>query len=128
LPAPDEYQQSTALSAEGARQATFKLLDLGPAITAIFADNLLLVTGILHAFRERGIRCPQNVEVMSSDDAEWLDVFEPKVSTVVQPSYELGVAAAELLLKRFRKPNRKFQKVLLQPTLKIRTAARPPAP
>jgi LacI family transcriptional regulator len=123
LPAPEEYQQSTALSAEGARESALKLLDLRPAITAIFADNLLLVTGILHAFRERGIRCPQDVEVMSSDDAEWLDVFEPKISTVVQPSYELGVAAAELLLKRLRKPGRRFQKVLLQPNLKIRTAA-----
>jgi LacI family transcriptional regulator len=70
--------------------------------------------------RERNISCPKEMEVMSSDDAEWLDVFEPSISTVVQPSYDLGRAAAELLLRRFRHPTSKFRKVLLQPSLKIR--------
>jgi len=120
LPAPAEYQRSSGLSAEGAREATRELLGLTPRVTAIFADNLLLVTGILQVLRERDIACPRHVEVMSSDDAEWLDVFEPAISTVVQPSYELGCTAAELLLKRLRNPKRKYQKILLQPVLKIR--------
>lgn len=122
LPAPGEYQRSTTLSAEGARGATRGLLELSPRITAIFADNLLLVTGILQVLRESGLSCPKDVELMSSDDAEWLDVFHPPISTIVQPSYELGCAAAELLLKRFRHPTRKFQRVMLQPTLKTRSA------
>jgi LacI family transcriptional regulator len=120
LPAPEEYHRSTELSSEGAREATRELLSLSPRITAIFADNLLLVTGALHVLRECNIACPKELEVMSSDDAEWLDVFEPKISTVVQPSYELGVVAAELLLKRIRHPKRKLEKILLQPSLRIR--------
>jgi LacI family transcriptional regulator len=121
LPAPDDVLRSTGLTLEGARSATRELLALEPRITAIFADNLLLVTGILQVFRECGIHCPDDLEVMSSDDAEWLDVFNPPISTVVQPSYELGRSAAELLLKRIRHPNRKFQEILLQPSLRIRT-------
>jgi LacI family transcriptional regulator len=120
LPAPDEHHWSTSLSEEGAREATRRMLELSPGVTAIFADNLLLVTGILHVLREKKIACPGQIEVMSSDDAAWLDVFEPSISTVVQPSYELGRTAAELLLKRFRHPRAKFRKVLLQPSLKIR--------
>ena len=95
-------------------------IELSPRVTAIFADNLLLVTGILHVLREKKISCPDQIEVMSSDDAAWLDVFQPSISTVVQPSYDLGRTAAELLLKRFRHPNAKFRKLLLQPSLKIR--------
>jgi LacI family transcriptional regulator len=120
LPAPEEYHLSTTLSEEGARAAARKILKLSPRVTAIFADNLLLVTGILHVLREKKISCPDQIEVMSSDDAAWLNVFEPSISTVVQPSYDLGRTAAELLLKRFRHPHAKFRKVLLQPTLKIR--------
>jgi LacI family transcriptional regulator len=120
LPAPAEYHRSTSLSAEGAREATRQLLTCTPRVTAIFADNLLLVTGILQALRELKLACPAQVEVMSSDDADWLDVFEPAISAVVQPGYELGVAAADLLLKRLRNPKRKFQKILLQPSLKVR--------
>jgi LacI family transcriptional regulator len=124
LAAPEEYHRSVNLSAESAQEATGELLKLSPRITAIFADNLLLVTGILKALREKNISCPDEIDVMSSDDAEWLDVFEPSISTVVQPSYELGRTAAELLLKRFRYPNRKFQQILLQPSLKIRPRKR----
>jgi len=120
LPAPEEYHGSTSLSAHGAREVTRTLLKLKPRVTAIFADNLLLVTGILQALRELNLACPAEVEVMSSDDADWLDVFEPSISAVVQPGYQLGVTAAELLLKRLRNPKRKFQKILLQPSLKVR--------
>jgi LacI family transcriptional regulator len=123
LPAPEEYQRSTSLSAAGARDATRELLALSPRVTAIFADNLLLVTGILQVLRELKIACPAELEVMSSDDADWLDVFEPPISAVIQPGYELGVTAANLLLKRLRNPKRKFQKVMLQPALKIRSRA-----
>lgn len=120
LPAPDEYHRSSAFSEEGARAEARDLLKLSPHVTAIFADNLLLVTGILHVLRENGLSCPDQIEIMSSDDAAWLDVFQPSISTVVQPSYELGHAAAKLLLRRFRHPQAKFRKVLLQPSLKIR--------
>jgi LacI family transcriptional regulator len=121
LPAPDEYHWSTSFSEEGAREATLQIIRLTPRVTAIFADNLLLVTGILHVLREKGISCPAEIEVMSSDDAAWLDVFQPPISTVVQPSHQLGRTAAELLLKRLRHPNAKLRKILLEPSLKIRT-------
>jgi LacI family transcriptional regulator len=121
LPAPDEYHFSSTFSEEGARTSACEILKLSPRVTAIFADNLLLVTGILHVLREKKISCPSQIEVMSSDDAAWLDVFQPSISTVVQPSCDLGRTAAEMLLKRFRSPNAKFRKVLLPPTLKIRS-------
>ena len=66
------------------------------------AANLLMMTGVLRALKERKLRCPQDVEVMSSDDSEWLDVFEPRISTVAQPSYLMGAKSAELLLKRIK--------------------------
>jgi LacI family transcriptional regulator len=120
LPAPEQHHRSTSLSADGAREVTRSLLKLSPRITAIFADNLLHLTGILQALRELNLACPSEVEVLSSDDAEWLDVFEPSISAIIQPGYKLGVAAADLLLKRLRNPKRKLQKILLQPALKIR--------
>ena len=90
------------LSAESGKRATLKLLDLDQPPTAIFADDLVLMTGALHALHERRISCPADLEVMSSDDAEWLDVFSPPISTVVQPAYELGEIAATLLMKRIK--------------------------
>ena len=70
--------------------------------------------------QERGRRVPEDMMLVSSDDAEWLDVFQPSITTIVQPSYELGSEAAELLLKRIRHPNRPYHKILLKPELRVR--------
>ena len=62
----------------------------------------------------------EKIEVLSSDDADWLDVFHIPISTIVQPSHEVGVRAANLLLKRLDAPNRRHETILLKPQLKIR--------
>ena len=93
---------------------------MDPRPTGIFASNFPMMTGALRAVKERGLRCPEDVQVVSSDDSEWLDVFSPPITTVVQPSYAMGENAADLLLKRIEKPNRKFETIVLPPELHIR--------
>jgi LacI family transcriptional regulator len=107
--------------AESAHAITKRLLELQPRPTAVFASNFLMMTGALRALKERGLRCPEDVQVVSSDDSEWLDVFSPPITTVVQPSYAMGEHAADLLLKRMEQPSRKFETVVLPPELHIRT-------
>lgn len=121
LPVDEAYHVSGELSSETGRQAANMLLDLPQPPSAIFADDLVLTTGIIRVLIERGLKCPDDVEVMSSDDAEWLDAFRPPVSTVVQPSCEIGRLGAELLLRRIRYPRRAFERILLRPELRIRT-------
>jgi DNA-binding LacI/PurR family transcriptional regulator len=118
--ADESYIMSGDMSSEAGKQAALRLLDLPEPPTAVFADNLVVATGILRALKERQRRVPEDITVLSSDDAEWLDVFTPHITTVVQPSYELGFQAAELLLKRIKHPKRPYQKVLLKPQLRIR--------
>jgi LacI family transcriptional regulator len=89
--------------------------------TAIFAASFPLLTGVLQALRDRGLRAQVDVEVMSSDDSHLLDVFEPRISVVVQPSYEMGAEAARLLLDRMEQPRRPVRHVVLKPELKLRS-------
>ena len=79
-----------------------------------------MTAGVLKALQDLRLQCPRDVEVVSSDDAEWLDVFRPAISTVVQPSYELGTLAAEVLLKRIRHPGRAEENLILKPKLHLR--------
>jgi LacI family transcriptional regulator len=119
--AKKEYAVAGELSSAAGELAALRLLDLREPPTAIFADNLVVATGILRALQRRGRRVPADLELVSSDDAEWLDVFRPPITAIVQPSYQLGAQAAELLLKRIRHPKRRYQKILLAPELKIRS-------
>ena len=79
-----------------------------------------MMTGVLRALRERKFAVPGQVEVASSDDSEWLDVFSPPITTVALPSYEMGTRAADLALARLAKPKRVFTAVSLKPSLRIR--------
>lgn len=120
LSAPKQLVGAGDWSAESSHRIALGFLGLAEAPTAIFASNFLMMTGVLRALQERGLRCHADVEVMSSDDSEWLDVFTPRISTVVQPGYEMGAQSAELLLKRMQSPNRRFEQLVLEPELRIR--------
>ncbi len=110
-------------TAQAGRAAALGFLDLAERPSAIFTANRLMMTGVLQALQQRRPRCPQDIEVMSSDDSDWLDVFEPRISTVAQPSYEMGAQSAQLVLKRIKAPNRRFERIVLEPKLMIRKRA-----
>jgi LacI family transcriptional regulator len=107
-------------TADGGYLAAWRFLQQAEPPTAVFAANFLMMTGVLKLLQEQGLACPRDVEVMSSDDSEWLDVFQPPVSTVVQPSYDMGAEAARLFLERLHTPKKKLEHIVLQPELRIR--------
>jgi LacI family transcriptional regulator len=116
----EAYISHSVMSPEHGEQACKRLLALSPRPTAIFTANFPLMTGVLRAIQDSGLRCPEDVEVNSSDDADFLDVFSPAISTIVQPSYVLGEHAASLALNRMKDPDRPFEQILIKPTFKVR--------
>jgi LacI family transcriptional regulator len=110
-------------TAESAHRLTSAVLTTQPRPTALFAANFLMMTGALRAIKEAGLRCPEDVQVVSSDDSEWLDVFSPAITTVVQKSYDMGERAAELVLNRIADPRRAHESILLTPELHVRPEA-----
>jgi LacI family transcriptional regulator len=55
---------------------------------------------ILHALNAAGIHIPRQVAVAGFDDFEMADVFQPALTVVRQPIYQLGEVAANLLFQR----------------------------
>jgi LacI family transcriptional regulator len=106
------------LSSEGGFAAAAELLTADKLPDAIFVDDLVLTIGVVRALQQKNLT--GKVEVLSSDDAEWLDVFHIPISTIVQPSHEVGATAARLMLERLKAPDRPYEKILLKPTLKVR--------
>lgn len=120
LPSPNEYIAKGDWGAESGYSCTQRLLKLEPRPTALFAANFMMMTGALRAVKDAGLRNPEDVRVTSCDDAEWLDCFSPPVTTIEQPSYELGAQGASLLLARLKDPARDPAHLILEPKLKIR--------
>ncbi|MGZ4155053.1 MAG: substrate-binding domain-containing protein, partial [Actinomycetota bacterium] len=54
----------------------------------------------LDAVEERGLRVPDDVALLGYDDVEWASLVRPPLTTVLNPAYDTGRAAAHLLFDR----------------------------
>ena len=93
---------------------------------AVFATNAPTGLGVLRAFRQLGIRTPEDAGFVTFDELTVDELFSPAVTAIVQPAFEIGFRAAEILLERIR--NRESiepASVRLPASLKIRETSRP---
>jgi LacI family transcriptional regulator len=69
--------------------------------TALFGANNFISIGAMKALRDQQIRVPEDVTLVSFDDLPMtLFIDEPFLTVAVQPAYEMGQKATELLLNR----------------------------
>jgi len=83
----------------GGRDLTRKLLDTHPDTTAIFAANDIMAFGVIRELMTAGRRIPRDVSVIGFDDVELASVVHPPLTTIHQPTHEIGKAAVEILLR-----------------------------
>lgn len=78
--------------------AAAKLLSLPRPPTAIFAANDMSAFGAIAAIREAGLRVPDDMSVVGFDDIPSAKQFNPALTTVRQPLYQIGRSAVDTLL------------------------------
>ena len=132
LPLPEEYIRPGGFSMEGAHREGLEVLQLSTPPTAILVCNNRMTLGLMRALRDLGLRCPQEVSVVGFDDFDWSDLFSPRLTTVVQPSYEMGKRATEMLLQAIQAPDQHFEssggnRIVLKAELRVRESTAPPA-
>lgn len=89
-----EFNQESGY--ELTRQAMMK----SPKPTAIFGANNFIMLGIIKALGELQLDVPKDVSVVGFDDFPKAMLVKPFFTAIVQPAYEMGRAATELLLNR----------------------------
>ena len=70
-----------------------------PDIDGIFAITDLVAVGVLSYLNENNIAMPGKIALIGFSNWFMAQVMTPKLSTIDQPSYEMGVAAFSLLLE-----------------------------
>jgi len=86
----------------------------------IYVANHLMTVGLLQAAEEMGLRCPEDFGLVSFDDYPWLGVFRPRLTTVELPKHQLGIEAAELLIRRIAGDRSEAVVKKLQSELRVR--------
>ncbi|TQR18254.1 LacI family DNA-binding transcriptional regulator [Psychrobacillus soli] len=65
---------------------------------AFFATNDLSLIELLKFIRENNIQIPQDVSVIAIDDSPFLEISNPPVTVIKQPTFEMGKEAVRKLL------------------------------
>lgn len=99
IPFRKELCKNGNYTVESGYRAVMELERSGIKYTAILAANDLMAIGALKAARELGYHIPNDIQVIGFDNIEFSQYCNPPLSTVQQPTVEMGVKAVNLLHK-----------------------------
>lgn len=101
--APDaSWIEDGKFTEEGGADATRRILEKHPDVTAIFAGNDKMAVGALHLLDRMQLDVPRDISVIGFDDLQHTAFINPSLTTVHLPLYQVGVLACEKLIERIR--------------------------
>lgn len=98
LPIRASYFCEGDLHSESGYRCGSALMRLPEPPTAIFSCNNSMTLGLMRALAEHGVRCPEQVSIVTFDDFPWATYFQPQMTAVAQPAHEIGRQAMRMLL------------------------------
>ncbi|ELR68643.1 hypothetical protein C900_00187 [Fulvivirga imtechensis AK7] len=87
---------------DDAHHATQRLLALNEPPDAIFCINDPVALQVIQVLKANHLRIPEDVSVVGFTDDPISALIEPALSTVAQPSHEMGKCAAKLLIDQIK--------------------------
>lgn len=93
--------------------------------TAVVAANDLTALAVCKVAAEMGYRVPDDRSVIGYDDVLFAGLMNPELTTMGQPTRQMGADAAKMLMDRIDHPNRKREVKTYTPQLIVRSSTAP---
>lgn len=97
-----------------------ELLQLSPIPTSVFVASDVVAVGAIQAIKQSGLNIPGDIEIIGFDDIPMAEYFDPPLSTIHLPAFELGKVAGEQLIKMISNDRSEPSRVLLETELILR--------
>jgi LacI family transcriptional regulator len=104
-------------------KAARSILERSEAPTALVCGNDLMAIGAMNAALAMGLSIPGDVAVVGYDDIDAATLVAPRLTTVHNPAYAMGTAAAELLCSRLERPSMRRRRIVVSHQLVARESA-----
>jgi len=119
--------ETDAFSGDAGRAAGEQILERGSSRpTAVFAANDLLALGVMQAMFAAGVSIPEQMSLVGYDDISYAANAAVPLTSVRQPSREMGAEAARMLIDEVSSPEtHRHEHVQFEPTLIVRSSTRP---
>jgi LacI family transcriptional regulator, repressor for deo operon, udp, cdd, tsx, nupC, and nupG len=119
LPIRTEWIYNTqGLDFEHGVHAMRMLLQQKEKPTAVFAVSDTLAIGALKEINSNGLKVPDDIAVVGFDKISFSNMTNPTLTTVAQPMYKMGSAAATMLINSIK--GNKVESIVLDHELVIR--------
>lgn len=111
-----------AFSVENGYDQVKRIFSDGVRYDAVFAYSSTILLGAIRAFRELGVRIPEQVGIISFDNNGFLDFLDPAITRIEQPLSEIGRLASQVLIDIIENKHQDLPPVqrLIAPTLIVR--------
>jgi LacI family transcriptional regulator len=100
-----------------------KALNAAQHPTAVIACSTVLAAAALRHIQQLALRMPDDIAFATFDGFAYADLFEPRLTTVRQPAFQVGATAAQLLAKRIADKSVEPSTVRLAPTIEYRSSS-----
>lgn len=114
---------ASELSFSAGKAAMNQLLAGETRPDAVFAVSDTLAAGAMAAIQQAGLRIPHDIAVVGFDGSELADMVSPPLTTLAQPSREIGRRACELVLQKIIRPDSPPQCMIMQGELVVRASS-----
>ena len=112
------------LKVKGGYEAVKYFEDNNKEYDAVVCASDEIAMGVINALRERGKKVPEDVSVIGFNDNIMASVFYPKITTIKQPSYDMGSVAMRMLIKMLSKRELGESQFVLDYTLEERDSCK----
>ena len=101
---------------------TKKILEKNKKTTAIFICNNEMTLGALQAIREKNLKIPDDIAIVSYDNHKYFEILGINISAINRDIEETGMEIAKLLLEEMKNSSRSKKIVIVSPTLILRNS------
>ena len=95
-------------------------------VTAIFCFSDEMAIGALKGISDAGLSCPDDISLVGFDGIRFGRFTDPPLTTIVQPSIEIGQTATRLLIDTISGRRTEISEVVLPHRLDVRGSTAPP--
>ncbi|KAF1304352.1 LacI family DNA-binding transcriptional regulator [Enterococcus saccharolyticus] len=110
------------LTIEGGYNAAKELVRKG--VTAIFCGNDAMAMGCYQAIYEQGKKIPEDISVVGFDGLKLSQYTTPPLTTVEQPTFDIGFTAAKFLVDAIEFPEHRIPNKIFDTKLIIRESVK----
>lgn len=98
----EEYIVYQNFSYKGGIRGIKELFELKEPPTAVFCISDLVAVGAIKELKRQGFKVPEDVAVVGFDNNSIAPMYEPSITTIAQPRYDIGKITMEIMLERIK--------------------------